>query len=136
MSRAWYHLGLMYGAKGDKDEALGALDKALELSDDLSSLNHVDLQGFVIIYSGLNEWGEMADFIIKMRDLGINISIKPVYYNQALYSSILERDKDKIARLASMAVSARGLGSDDKAIILDLAEKEKLELLESILEIK
>ena len=126
----------MYGWKGDKDEALGALDRALGLSNDLRSFNHVDLQGFVIIYSGLNEWGKIADFIIKMRDLGINISIEPVYYNQALYSSILERDKDKIARLASMAVNARGLSSDDKEIILDLAEKEKWELLESILEIR
>lgn len=133
VSRAHYHLGLMYAIAGYREPALDELAKAEELNSEFRNFISADIRGMVIIYSGLGETGKMSEVILRISKRELSSNIEEEYYNRAVYYYFQNRDKDNMITVLEGLKRAYPYTTDSVDVLIDLAIKEKWEILDNII---
>lgn len=139
--RAHYYLALAYSAKGDKEKTLEELDRTMELSPNWRGLMSSDIRGIVIIYSTIGADKEMANIVLKISKGDINpeigsVGLEPKYFYRALYYYLSNRSADEFSTIASEIAKRTPSLKDDMEVLIDLAKKEKWEILENLVEFR
>lgn len=134
IARAHYHLGLMLYLADRNKEAAKELAIAEELKPDFNSFLPGDLNNIALIYRDWGQINKVAELIIKHLEdkIGpLGFGFKRGYYEVALRYFAIARDKENFIKVAHYLTRFADI-KDDIEILIDLAEKEKWEIIDNL----
>ena len=128
VSRAYYHLGLMYAISKNKAEAIKAFEIMFNLDPDLSGLLSSDATGLIVSYKILGSFDKLAELVIKRIEEKIIIGISQNDYLLALKYFADQRDAENFIKVASYLAQFDDF-KEDMEVLIDLAKNGNWEII-------
>jgi putative inorganic carbon (HCO3(-)) transporter len=137
VARAYYHLGFIYAVSGNKEKALENFDKSIELSKGLKKLVISDLLNMVKILQSYGRTDKISEIVHLLSIGDFNSQIFDIkYYNISLFQYLDSKDSEKFISICKYLKKLHPELVDNMDTLIDLASKNRWEIIESFIQIR
>lgn len=137
VARSHYFLALAYGLADMNEKARETLIYAEEKDPSFRSFKGSDIDAVVNLYSVLGEYERVVDMIFKTthpedHPEKIKRVLRAEFYETALTYFIILEEKESLIQVAKFASERFPETADDMEVVIDLAEKDMWQILQSL----